>query len=342
MKRSWIAAAAMVLGWLVLVACSEDPPNVREPTGQVATRVGEPDGRIVFTRADPSAGVLAGDGETYTYTLNADGTDEQPLFSEGPSASPRWSPDGADIHIFCCDDGMVAHVVDSETGVIRSSFPSPDPTLETFCGGAWSPDGKRLACEVFGVDDPSRNGIYSIRASDGGGLTQITSVTGGDDIPGDYSPDGESLVFFRDSNEGKAGIFVTELDGDDVHKISPPGVVVAYTTAGSWSPSGDRILFVAQNTPKHHKAIWVVNADGSDPHRLPIAPGCGGPLSDADSIGCYSPSWSPDGQWIVFVRSAPDGSEENLWIVKADGSGLVQLTDGGFDDQPDWGLDPTE
>jgi hypothetical protein len=36
-------------------------------------------------------------------------------------------------------------------------------------------------------------------------------------------------VFFRDSNEGKAGIFVTALDGDDVHKISPPGVVVAYT-----------------------------------------------------------------------------------------------------------------
>jgi hypothetical protein len=59
MKRSWIAAAAMVFGWLVLVACSEDPPNGREPTGQAATQVGEPDGRIVFTRADPSAGVLA-------------------------------------------------------------------------------------------------------------------------------------------------------------------------------------------------------------------------------------------------------------------------------------------
>lgn len=74
---------------------------------------------------------------------------------------------------------------------------------------------ERLACEVFGVDDPSRKGIFSIGASDGGGLTRITSVTGGDDIPGDYSPDGESLVFFRDSNEGKAGILVTELDGDE-------------------------------------------------------------------------------------------------------------------------------
>jgi hypothetical protein len=87
MKRSLIAAAAMVLGSAVLVACSEEPPNARETTGQAATQVGEPEGRIVFARADPSAGVLAGDGDTFTYTLNADGTDEQPLFSEGPSGA---------------------------------------------------------------------------------------------------------------------------------------------------------------------------------------------------------------------------------------------------------------
>jgi hypothetical protein len=205
MKRSSIAAAAMVLGSVVLVACSEDPPNAREPTGQAATQVGEPDGRIVFARAEPSAGVLAGDGDTYTYTVNADGTDEQPLFPEGPSASPRWSPDGADIHVFCCDDGMAAHVLDPETGVIQTSFPSPDPTLETFCGGAWSPDGKRLACEVFGVDDPSRNGIYSIRASDGGGLTRITSVTGGDDIPGDYPRMGRASCSFATPMKARPG-----------------------------------------------------------------------------------------------------------------------------------------
>jgi Tol biopolymer transport system component len=43
----------------------------------------------------------------------------------------------------------------------------------------------------------------------------------------------------------------------------------------------------------------------------------------------------------VFTRSSPDGSEENIWIVKADGSGLVQLTNGGLDDRADWGPDPT-
>lgn len=337
MKRSWNAAAAMLLGSLVLVACGEDPPKASEPSRSAATQTSGLEGRIVFMRGDPSEGVLAGEG--VTYTVNADGSAERQLFSDGDSPGPRWSPDGSEIAIFCCDNGMVAHLLDPDTGDLRE-FPPPEPALETHCGVAWSPDGKRLPCEVFGVDDPSRNGIYSIRASDGGGLSRITKIPGGDDIPGDYSPEGDQLVFLRATKDGPVGIFVTDLDGGDVRRISPPGVAVADTTAGRWSPIDDRILFVA-DTPNHHKEIWVVNADGSDPHRLQIAPGCGGPLSDPESFGCYSPSWSPDGQWIVFVRSAPDGSEENLWIVNADGSGLVQLTDGGTDDLPDWGPDPT-
>lgn len=98
----------------------------------------------------------------------------QQLFTDGPSDGPRWSPDGTEIRIFCCDDGMVAQFINPDSGNLRT-LPPPDPTLETFCGGAWSLDGKRLACEVFGVNDPSRNGIHSIRSSDGGGLTRITS-----------------------------------------------------------------------------------------------------------------------------------------------------------------------
>jgi Tol biopolymer transport system component len=281
--------------------------------------------------------VLAGEG--VTDSVNADGSDERQLFSDGDSPGPRWSPDGGEIAIFCCDNGMVAHVLDPDTNDLRE-LPPPDPALETHCGFAWSPDGKRLACEVFGVDDPTLNGIYSIRASDGGGLSRITTIPGGDDIPGDYSPQGDRLVFLRITKDGQLGIFVTDLAGGEVRRISPPGVVVAETTAGRWSPVDDRILFVS-DTPNHHKAIWVVNADGSDAHWLRIAPGCGGPRSDPESFGCYSPSWSPDGHSIVFVRSAADASEENLWIVNADGSGLAQLTDGGTDDLPDWGPDPT-
>jgi TolB protein len=180
MKRSWIAVATMVLG---LAACSEEAPSASEPDGSAAPQGPEPDGRIVFVRGDPE------EGDSFTYTVNPDGSGEEQLFFDGHSEGPRWSPDGTEIQIFCCDDGMVAHFVDSDTGELIRTLPPPDPSLEIFCGGSWSPDGKRISCEGFGVDDPSLNGIYTIRASDGGGLQRVTSNPDGDDIPGDFSPD---------------------------------------------------------------------------------------------------------------------------------------------------------
>jgi len=106
--------------------------------------------------------------------------------------------------------------------------------------------------------------------------------------------------------------------------------------SGSWSPNGDDILFVARESERHHKAIWIVNADSGEPEQLPITPECGGPSAEPGTFGCYWPSWSPDGDRIVFTRSDGVGTTESIYIVNADGSGLVQVTD-GEDDQPDWG-----
>ena len=297
-----------------------------------------PPGRIAFMRGDPSEGVFAGAG--VIYTVNADGSDLQELFSEDGSAGPTWSPDGTDIQVFCCDDGMIAHFVDPATGeLVRTLSPPPDPSLEVFCGGSWSPDGKRLSCEGFGVDDPSLNGAYTIRTSDGGDLQRITSNLGGFDAPGDFSPDGGRLVFTRFVDEQPVGVFVTDLDGSGLVQISPPDLVLDDTGfGGSWSPDGSQILFVGQLAEDQHKEIWIVDSDGSSAHRFEMTPACGGSFSDPSSAGCYSPEWSPDGSMIVFTRSSSDGGTENIYIVKADGTGLRQVTDGGTDDNADWGM----
>jgi Tol biopolymer transport system component len=304
------------------------------------TRTGGDAGRIVFQRAP--GGEVVGEIETDVHVVNADGgeSDVELLFADGGAG--RWSPDGREISVFCCDDpGSIAHFVDVITGDVRG-LGTPDPTLELHCGGAWSPDGENVACEGFGVDDPSRNGIYSVRASDGGGLTQITSNPGGADIPGDYSPDGTQLVFKRFDDNVPTGMFVVDISGDgtgsgEPRQLTPEGMTLDDTGhSGRWSPDGKEILFVAQQSEDHHKAIWVVNVDGGTLRQLPIAPRCGGLLGEADAYGCYSPDWSPDGARIAFVRSEPDGSNERIWIVNADGSSLVQVTD-GTDDNPDWG-----
>jgi Tol biopolymer transport system component len=54
-----------------------------------------------------------------------------------------------------------------------------------------------------------------------------------------------------------------------------------------WSPDGHQIAFVRWDDPR---GVWVVNADGSNAHRI------------FDWSQTRFPSWSPDGQQIVFSR----------------------------------------
>ena len=324
-----------VLVVAVGVAAGSDTTTEPSPGSEPATT---DVGRIVFGRA-PGGEVVEAE-EVDLWVVNADGSGERLLVA---GAYPgRWSPDGSEVSIFCCDDPTsIAHFVDVATGDVRN-LETPDPTMELHCSFGWSPDGERLLCEGYGIDDPSRNGIYSVRASDGGDLTRITSNPGGEDGPGEYSPDGTRLVFIRYEDEVPVGYFVTNVDGTvEPRQLTPDGMVLDDSYfGGSWSPSGDDILFVARETEDHHKAIWIVNADEGSPEPLPITPACGGPLGAAGEYGCYSPDWSPDGGKIVFTRSEPDGSTETLWIVDADGSNPVQLTD-GTDDNPNWGTPTT-
>ena len=299
-------------------------------------QVSGPNGRIAFTRFDQAL------GDTVTYTANPDGSRRKLLFRDGPSSDPHWSPGGREVSVSApCTDGTetcAATIVDPDTGAFRQLH-WPDPTLETPCG-VWSADGERLACLGYGLTEPERNGIYTIRASDGGGLTRVTSNPGGEDLPGDYSPDGTRIVFARFDDSGPVGLFVVAPDGSGLQQITPAGFLTGEDQNPSWSPSGDKIVFGMQNNPEVRKSIWVVNADGSGLHQLPITPECGGEFSDPQSVGCFEPSWSPDGQKIIFSRVSSDGRRLNVYAVNADGSGLVRVTDSGFSSQPDWGVHP--
>lgn len=65
--------------------------------------------------------------------------------------------------------------------------------------------------------------------------------------------------------------------------------------------------------------IYLVATDGSVVYQL------------TDGGGNLAPSFSPDGGWITFT-SYRDGDSE-IYIMRADGSGVTQLT---FNDRPDW------
>src|ERR687893_1380669 len=150
-------------------------------------------GRLAFARDIPA---LEG---TATFTIDPDGTDAERLLP-GASGVPRWSPDGTEIAVLSCQNppgcSTAATIVDPDTGEVLRWFESPDPDLFIACV-LWSPDGNRLACAGYGNTDPALNGLYSIDATDGTDLRRITSNPGGEDKPGDYSPDGTRIVFPR-------------------------------------------------------------------------------------------------------------------------------------------------
>lgn len=290
-------------------------------------------GRIVFGRFDPAQ------GDTVIYTANPNGSHEQQLLPFTLEC-PNWSPDGTLIATCGSPDGSATLIVDPDTGSYRE-LPMPDPTnLFTACP-IWSPDMKRFACESFGQNDPGLNGIYTIRSSDGGGLTRMTSNPGGDDLPGGYSPNGRRFVFARsDENGDPVGLFVVNVNGTGLKQITP--TTTLSSSPGDWSPQGNEIVFSRHVTPDVHSSIWVVHANGTGLHEIHVQPeaACGGPNSDPTADGCFQPRWSPDGTKIIFTKGTSGDSDANIYTVNVDGTGLTQVTHGGRDQVPDWGTHP--
>ena len=276
-----------------------------------------PGGRLVYV-------ALNEDGVASLVATNPDGTDTAPLLAIDIKGPPRWSPDGRHISVTAddADNHLFVGLVDPD-GSNYVQFDNTDPTLELDCQ-SWSPDGLRLACAGFDGTDVTRNGIYTVRSSDGGDLTRVTtSPDGGHDVPTDYSPNGQQLVFTRESIEDEADrtLMVVSVDGSGARALTdrPLG-------PGRWSPDGTTIL---SDLGEEGESLVLVPVDGGEIRAIKI-------ISDSLESAFYG-NWSPDGQWIVFSGRA--SMSVDLWIVRVDGTNLHQLTDtpmGQWEEFADW------
>jgi Tol biopolymer transport system component len=289
-------------------------------------------GQIVFGRDDPLL------HDTVIYTINPDGTHEHQVLPFGLEC-PRWSPDGSAIVTCGAPDGGATLVIDPQTGTYRE-VPNPDPARFFMPCNLPSPDFERLACSGFGLTDPSLNGVYTVRTSDGGGLRRLTSDATVEDAPGDYSPDGTRLVYRHVgiAPPESVGLYVLKTNGTGTRKIAP-----CCPSPGSWSPQGNDIVFSSTEPGfRLHSTIWVVHSNGRGLHPVPIPRSfCGGPTADPDARGCADPVWSPDGKKILFRLTTPGfGEGGDLYTINADGTGLTQVTHDGDVEFPDWGTHP--
>lgn len=128
--------------------------------------------------------------------------------------------------------------------------------------------------------------------------------------------------------------------GESVYFIEPNGSarrpVPALTGAAdlAWSRDGSRLAFTRARR-NNVVDLYVAGRDGTDARLL---------VRNAES-----PSWSPDGQRLVFMRFVCPGGScpelENpyeLFIVEVGGGPVRRLTrNGGYDGEPDWSPDGT-
>ena len=88
----------------------------------------------------------------------------------------------------------------------------------------------------------------------------------------------------------------------------------------AWSPDGTRIAYFGRLAG--NPDIYVVNIDGTNMVRM-----------TENNIDDWEPSWSPDGEWLLYVSlQIPD-----IYVMRADGSETYRLTrNGDADWTPVW------
>ena len=282
------------------------------------------------------------DGELYV--MNADGGDLRRLTrSPGWDGSPAWGPDGRTLY-FYSERGQPGRfriwaldlATDSARPVSQADVPALSPAVA----------GDRLAFTV--VSDPQGPPARVVSVPLAGGAPRDESPAGMDCFAPAYLPDGDAFVCHGGPRPAASladfpGPLIVagspQLRALDDRTVALTGVRSAF--ASPPHPTRDELALRPSPT-----GVTLLAADGTAPSRLLDLQGTV-PLAPGDQL--FNLRWSPDGQWLAFTLGPFAGgaaAQADIWKVRADGSGLVNLTprsrgnDGFAEFSPDGTPDP--
>ena len=187
-----------------------------------------------------------------------------------------------------------------------------------------SPDGTRIAFTTYYQGNPK---IF-MHALESSRKLPFYNQAASLNAPSDFTPDGKQLLLYSTAGGGYAHIYAANVDGSNLHPISPPSVRAIEVEAKVNPKTGSDLVFVSGRGGMPQ--IYRMNIDGADIQRL------------TDGEGeAVNPSWRPDGQKIAFAwtRGFEPGNY-NIFIMDVTTRELGQLTHGaGRNENPGWAPD---
>ena len=180
--------------------------------------------------------------------------------------------------------------------------------LEEYTSIAASADGRRL---VATVANPVRS-LWTVAISDhtldDSSATRLSLPTVRASAPR-FGPD---YIVYRSSKGGADGLWRFQSNSETELWRGSDGAVAA---APAVSPDGSQICFVVRREGRGQ--LYVMASDGTNAR--PIA---------TSLEARETPSWSPDGKWIVVCAGEAKPKANPLFKVPVDGGAPVRLVDG--------------
>jgi Tol biopolymer transport system component len=149
-----------------------------------------------------------------------------------------------------------------------------------------------------------------------GEARQLTD-SGADSRPS-WSPDGTQVLFSRSTSDTNGDGLITVADASDIYSIAPDSGAEKNLTNmpeysefnSAWSPDGKWIAYTRVEKDVNRDGsinlddsqnLFAIRADGSEEMFL-----------DLGGRPAYSPTWSPDGRYIVVLVKEADG-QNAIW-----------------------------
>jgi Tol biopolymer transport system component/DNA-binding winged helix-turn-helix (wHTH) protein len=187
---------------------------------------------------------------------------------------------------------------------------------------AIAPDGQRVAYVLRDGPETAHADIYI--QPQGGAAIRFTDHPADDRMPA-WSPDGRRLAFVRLTAES-CDIYVRAIESASERRVAACGNV--HEPRVTWTGEGDALLL--SDAPSRAMHGWRIG-------RLSLATGERTALTSAPSgaVGDHSPSVSPDGRRIAFIRQV-SGGVADVFVVPSEGGAPRRVT---FDEADLTGVD---